>query len=215
MKFFLALIASLIFATSSIAATTTQTHCNLAQQSVSNAFKYQNLRELTNRNDHPTIDSMHKYVGLDNKARFKAKGEGYAWCAAFVLWNYKEAAEFCGVPQPLPKTAGVANLWQKTRENPIRYTTFTVDQVRLGLIKLQPGDLIIWKNGNVKDSFITGHTGLSIVQTSNVSLKTIEGNTLPESAGQGGNQREGGGVYVRNRYLSPGKFYILGFVRTK
>jgi hypothetical protein len=193
-------------------AETSQTHCQIAQQAVTNSYKYKNLREKTNHNDGPQIDEFHRYVGLDNQKQIKATGSGYSWCAAFVVYNYKEAAEFCGKAQPLPKTAGVANLWNRAKENPVRYTTFTVEQVRLGLIKLQPGDMPIWKHGTAKQAFTTGHIGLTISQVSNTKLKTIEGNTSP---GEGGSQSDGGGVYFRDRYLSPSNFYILGFVRIK
>lgn len=188
---------------------------SLPELALENSYKYLDLREYTNRNDHPSIDRFLLYTGLDNRAQYKATGCGYSWCAAFVVYNYKEAADKLGVKQPIPRSAGVANIWRTCKENPIRYTTFTSEQVRMGLIKPQPGDLIIWKHGVAKQAFTTGHIGLQIAQITNVHLKTIEGNTLPNTSGSTGNQREGGGVYIRDRYLSSGKFYILGFIRPK
>lgn len=188
------------------------TQSSLASAALTNSGKYNKLREKTNRNDAPDIDRFLTYVGLDNKAEFKRAGSGYSWCAAFVLMNYKEAADALKVPQPLPRTAGVANLWRITRANPIRYRTFTTDQVRLGLIKLLPGDIVIWKHG--AKAFQFGHTGLHKEQYSLSRIGTREGNTSEE--GSSGSQSNGGGVFDRVRYLAPNNsFSIIGFIRAK
>lgn len=176
----------------------------IGEAAMQNAHRYLYLREKTNRNDAPEIDQFLKYLGLPSRL---------SWCAAFVIWNHKEAAEATGQKQPLPKHGRVAKLWEIAKNNPVRYTTFTTEQVRLGLIKLQPGDLPIWKSSPVTNGDFNGHIGHTIKQITNKHIRTIEGNTLPE--GQAGNQREGGGVYVRNRYLAPGNFTIIGFIRTQ
>ena len=176
----------------------------IKEQSIVCAEKYLNVREYTNNNDHPEIDKMLAYLGLPKRL---------SWCAAFVLTSYKDAAEILKVKQPLPKYGRVASLWEYCKKNPIRYKTFTAEQVRLGLVKLQAGDVIIWKHGDVKNGDFNGHTGLNISQINLTHIWTIEGNTLPNTSGNSGNQREGGGVYKRDRYIKSGNFSIIGFVR--
>jgi hypothetical protein len=180
---------------------------NLPLAALENTKKYLKLREKTNNNDSPEIDAMFKYVGLDNQKQFKTTGCGYSWCAAFVLYNYYEASLKLSVPQPLPKTAGVANLWNITKANPIRYRTIPVSQVRLGLIKLQPGDVIIWKHGTA--AFNLGHTGIHKEQLSMSEIYSVEGNTSGKVL-----SREGCGVFENKRYLSAtGSMSIIGFIR--
>jgi hypothetical protein len=179
----------------------------LGKTVVANSKKYLKLREKTNHNDAPEIDTMLKYVGLDNKAEYRSKGQGYSWCAAFVLYNYYEASNTLGLIQPLPKTAGVANLWNKTKANPIRYRTIPASQVRLGLVKLQPGDVIIWKHGSA--AFTLGHTGVNEQQLTMSTIFSIEGNTSGK-----GLSREGGGVFENERTISAtGSMQIVGFIR--
>lgn len=179
---------------------------SLSSQALQESYKYQNLRERTNKNDHPQIDLFLKYLGLPPRL---------PWCAAFTLYCYKDAAETLNVKQPLPKYGRVATLWSYCKRTPSKCTTFTTEQVRLGLVKLQPGDLPIWKHGVSSEENFNGHIGLTVEQLSNTKLRTIEGNTLPETTGNAGNQRDGGGVYVRARYLAPGNFRIIGFIRVK
>jgi hypothetical protein len=179
----------------------------LGDAAVSNTQKYLKLREKTNHNDAPEIDAMLKYVGLNNPAQYKSTGQGYSWCAAFVLYNYYEAAITLKVAQPLPRTAGVANMWNIAKANPIRYRTIPVSQVRLGLIKLLPGDVVIWKNGTA--AFTLGHTGISKEQLSMTEIFSVEGNTSGK-----GLSREGGGVFENKRKLAAmGSLSVVGFIR--
>jgi hypothetical protein len=55
---------------------------------------------------------------------------------------------------------------------------------------------------------LQGHAGLVVSWEGQAGI-TIEGNTGP---GDAGDQREGGGVYLRKRMLSPGSaFRIVSF----
>lgn len=199
------ILVCIVFLFVALAPVTSST-ASLPEQAVIEAYKYQDLKERTNKNDHPQIDLFLKYLGLPPKL---------PWCAAFTLYCYKEAAEELNVKQPLPKYGRVSTLWSFCKRTPSRCTTFTVEQVRLGLIQLRPGDMPIWKHGVSNQDNFNGHIGLTIEQLSNTKIKTIEGNTLPETTGNAGNQREGGGVYIRTRYLVPGSFKIIGFIRVK
>jgi hypothetical protein len=177
----------------------------LATEAVHSAETYTYLRERTNKNDAPEIDMFLKYLGLPPRL---------SWCAGFVIYNYHLAADKLKVKQPVPRIGRCATLWSTCKSNPIRYKTFTVDQVRLGFIKLQTGDMAIWRHGVGTSTDFDGHIGLITGQVNNSHVTTIEGNTMPEASGNTGNQREGGGVYKRNRYLKPSSFAIIGFIRT-
>ena len=174
---------------------------SLPQAATDNARKYLHVREAANRNDAPEIDRFLAYLGLP---------KGLAWCAAFSLFNYKEAADALHVRQPFPRYGRVAMLWSACQRNPLKYRAITADQVRLGSVRLQPGDLPIWASGTIRGGDFNGHTGLVQAQLSPLRFRSIEGNTTP---GPTGNQRDGGGVYDRIRFISPGSFRVVGFCR--
>lgn len=176
---------------------------NLPQAATDNAQKYLHVRERSNRNDAPEIDRFLGYLGLP---------KGLSWCAAFSIYNYKEAADGLQVKQPLPRYGRVAMLWDHCKRNPIKYRAITADEVRRGSVQLQPGDLPIWASGTIKGGDFNGHTGLVQAQLSPTRFESIEGNTTP---GPTGNQRDGGGVYERTRAINPGTFRILGFCRVR
>lgn len=176
---------------------------DLPQAATVNAYRYLDLRERTNNNDAPEIDRFLAYLGLP---------KGLSWCAAFAIYNYKEASDVLRVRQPFPRLGRVSMLRQACISNPIKYRYITADEVRLGSVQLRPGDLPLWAHGTVRGGDFNGHTGLVIKQLSTRKISTIEGNTMP---GPGGNQREGGGVYIRERVINPGTFRILGFCRAK
>ena len=176
---------------------------DLPVAAVHNSHRYLHVRERTNHNDAPEIDRMLAYLGLP---------KGLSWCAAFSLYNYHEAADELKVKQPFPRYGRVAMLWSACQRNPLRYRAITSYEVRLGSVRLQPGDLPIWANGTIKAGDFNGHTGLVEQQLSPRSFRSIEGNTQP---GPGGNQREGGGVYERTRSIDAGSFRILGFCRAR
>lgn len=169
-----------------------------------NAEKYLYVRELTNNNDSPEIDKFLAYLGLPKHL---------SWCAAYTIFCYKEAADSLQIKNPLPKYGKVSALWEITQENELRYKTFEAEEVLSGEIKLTKSDIPIWASGLIKNNDFSGHTGLVRYQINKDKFATIEGNTTP---GDKGNQREGGGVYERERKLAIGsKFQVLGFIRVR
>lgn len=176
---------------------------NLPSLAVQKGKAYLHVREKTNHNDAPEIDRMLAYLGLP---------KGLSWCAAYSLTCYKDAADELRIKQPFPKYGRVAMLWSACQRNPLRYRAITSDEVRLGSVRLQPGDLPIFSHGATKNGDFNGHTGLVVNQISNTEMQTIEGNT---SSGDAGNQREGNGVFIRYRKISPGTFKIIGFCRPR
>lgn len=132
-----------------------------------------NVREKTGNNDGEAVESYLRSVNL---------GKGYAWCAAFVYWCYKQAAEQLDMENPLAKTAGVMDHWRKAENKRV-------------LIP-QKGDIFIMDFGGGK-----GHTGFVLEVVGN-KIFTLEGNT------NDGGSREGDGVYKRSRAQSSIKGYL-------
>ncbi|MWB92983.1 CHAP domain-containing protein [Flavobacterium sp. GA093] len=110
-----------------------------------------------NSNAGPAVEKYLKSVGL---------GKGYAWCMAFVYWSIKSASIELNVLNPLAKTAGVLDMYNKMAK--LRVTT------------PQPGDFFIMDFGNG-----TGHTGFVEKVLDNGKLQTIEGNTNDEGSREG------------------------------
>lgn len=151
------------------------------------AGNYLHVREATNHNDHPDIDRFLAYMGLP---------KGLPWCAAFVVYTYGEAAREQQAKNPLPRYARVATLHSYAKANAGRYQVITPDRFIAGVEKIRPGDIPVWLYGAGPNP--NGHTGLARGQNGRFELLTREGNTQPTNTGD---QREGGGVYDRSRYL--------------
>ena len=150
--------------------------------------RYEGLREQIGKNDHPLIDKWAKEVGLDNRLQRKQTGTGFSWCLLFVRGVYEEAGKMLRVKNPLPKIAGVHNLWVYAKANELRFRVVQAEEIIAGTTKSVAGDIIIMLYSGGK-----GHTGLTKRQVSNWELETREGNT--NQAGS----REGNGVYTKRR----------------
>lgn len=137
------------------------------------------VREKTGRNDGKEVEEYLASVGL---------GKGYAWCAAFVFWCFEKASKDLKRANPVTKTAGVLNHWAKTKGEKLTANP-------------QEGDIFIMDFGKG-----AGHTGL----VSNVKgnrIYTVEGNTSADPT-YTAEDREGNGVFERNRPMSSIKGYI-------
>jgi hypothetical protein len=122
----------------------------------------------------PAVEKYLKSVGL---------GKGYSWCMAFIYWCTKEASTQLGVLNPLSKTAGVLDMFNK--------------EVDLRVKTPQPGDIFIMDYGKGM-----GHTGI-VEKVGLTTIFTIEGNTNDEGS------REGYEVCRRQREIKT----IKGFLR--
>ncbi|MFA7439656.1 MAG: peptidoglycan-binding protein [Sphingomonadaceae bacterium] len=127
----------------------------------------------------PEVDHYIRAAGLDPE-----RGS-YAWCAAFLCWLFAETARDRGIPNPLPRTAGVQGMWRALGTRG-RYR-LTAKQAQAAPQLVRPGMLFFLGFGRG-----LGHTGL-VVGVRGQALVTIEGNT------NGGGSREGIGVFERNR----------------
>lgn len=133
------------------------------------------VKELTGKNDGKEVEAYLKAVGL---------GKGYAWCQAFIFWGFDMASKKLDMPNPMPKTAGVLDNWNKSKKY----------QLAKG-VRPKEGDVFAMDFGKGQ-----GHTGI-VTDVIGDYIHTIEGNTsadpkLPTE------DREGQGVFRRRRAIS-------------
>jgi len=147
--------------------------------------RYRHVRERTGKNDHPDIDKFLRHLGLPL---------GLPWCAAYAVWSYKEAADFQGQKNPLPRYGRVSMLLEYARSREGKYEVMKPDEA-LARPTL-PGDLPVWLYGTGPNP--NGHIGLARGRDGGTML-TREGNT---SSGNAGSQRDGDGVYDRRRPIT-------------
>lgn len=141
------------------------------------------VKELTGKNDGKEVEAYLKAVGL---------GKGYAWCQAFLFWGFDKSAKEVGKTNPMPKTAGVLDCWNKSKDY----------QVKKG-DRPQVGDVFAMDFGKG-----TGHTGI-VTDVQGDYINTIEGNTSADPT-LPSEDRDGQGVYRRRRKISS---INKGFIR--
>lgn len=96
------------------------------------------------------------------------------WCASFVYWCFNEAAKNLSMTNPLVKTGGCLNHWNKTTGKKILAADAINDP---SLIK--PGYIFIISHSGGK-----GHTGI-VEKVDGGFLHTIEGNSNPNGSSNG------------------------------
>ena len=128
----------------------------------------------------PRVDQYLRAAGLD-----PTKGH-FAWCAAFVYFCFNEAAKTLNRKNPVIKTAGVLDHWERAESKGIPQVTAA--KVLLDPSLVRPGQIFVI---DVGDPGGAGHTGL-IEKVVAGKLVTIEGNT------NDGGSAEGIGVFRRN-----------------
>lgn len=144
---------------------------------------------LSNRG--PEVDQYLLSVGLN------PVGHHYSWCAAFVYYCFKQAALQLNTANPVIKTAGVLDHWNRARCEKISRATALADPSRV-----KPGSIFIIDHGNN-----LGHTGI-VTNIIGGNLTTIEGNT------NSGLSREGYGVFklTRRKVSDKGMKGFLNYV---
>jgi lysozyme family protein len=157
---------------------------------VAAAEEQQHVREVPlGSNRGPRVDQYLRSAGID-------PGTGsYPWCASFIVWCFDNAARQLGLASPVPRTAGVHDMWQKAGRAGFRRIPY--DAAIGDPSQVQPGHVFFIDTGEGH-----GHTGLVVGRDGN-DFQTIEGNTN-ELGG-----REGIGVFARSR---PVRQATLGFV---
>jgi hypothetical protein len=139
-----------------------------------------------NSNRGPRVEQYLRRVGAE---------PGNAWCCAFVYWCMDEAARAEHTANPMVKTAGCLDHWERAKgAGAVRILSRNAIQDP-SLVK--PGMIFIIDHGGG-----LGHTGF-VERVDGGMLTTIEGNTDASKT------REGGGVYrLTRRVAEINKGYI-------
>lgn len=163
-----------LFGDDSVPASDTSSDGLLAQVlSVAAAEEAKQVREVpVNSNRGPEVEQYQLRAGAS---------PGDAWCCAFVYWCFDEAANALGSANPMVRTAGCLDHWNKAPSRGAKRVLALAAKADPSLVK--PGMVFIMDHGEGK-----GHTGL-VERTAGGLLTTIEGNTDASKT------REGGGVY--------------------
>jgi CHAP domain len=126
----------------------------------------------------PDVEAFQTRVGIR---------PGLAWCCAFVYWCYDEAAHVMNRRNPMVRTAGCLDHWERATSagaKRIMRARAVANPALLG-----PGMIFVIDHGGG-----LGHTGI-IARVNGGFLDTIEGNTDASQS------REGGGVYRLSRKI--------------
>lgn len=78
---------------------------SLQETAVAIAVSQLGVHEQGGNNRGPEVDQYLAAVGLD---------PGFSWCAAWVFWVFRQAAQQLGLVNPCPRTAGAVRLWTLT-----------------------------------------------------------------------------------------------------
>ncbi|MFC5411247.1 peptidoglycan-binding protein [Larkinella bovis] len=126
----------------------------------------------------PEVDQYLRSVGLN------PAGGNFAWCVAFLYFCFQQASAKLNRPNPMIKTAGVMDHWNRAATKPVPRITTTRAINNPSLVK--PGHIFTISLGDG-----LGHCGI-VEQVIGGKLVTIEGNTNE------GGSREGIGVFRRS-----------------
>ena len=132
----------------------------------------------------PRVDEYQIRTGL----KLRPGADGFAWCACFLYWCFDEAAGQLGRRNPVIKTAGCQDHWNRAREAGIAQVTPARATNNPELVK--PGMIFIMAFGQG-----AGHTGI-VESVQGGFIKTIEGNSNTEGS------RDGFGVFSLTRKIN-------------
>lgn len=133
------------------------------------------VKEKTGKNDGVEVEQYLESVGL---------GKGYAWCQAFLYWGFDNAANALGFKNPMPKTAGVLDCWNKSKAFQVKKKA-----------RPESGDVFTMDFGKGQ-----GHAGF-VLEVVGEYIHTVEGNTSADPS-LPSEDRDGQGVYKRRRKIS-------------
>ncbi|HEX2768642.1 MAG TPA: CHAP domain-containing protein [Geobacteraceae bacterium] len=167
-----------LFGNDSVPASDTATDEFLARVlSVAAQEEAKHVREVPiNSNRGPVVEQYQHRAGAS---------PGNAWCCAFVYWCFDETANIMGRTNPMVKTAGCLDHWNKAPSRGARRILSSAAKANPALVK--PGMVFIIDHGRG-----LGHTGL-VESVAGGLLTSVEGNTDASKT------REGGGVYRLTR----------------
>jgi hypothetical protein len=155
----------------------------LKQKVVTSYTSQIGVRELTGQNDGKEVDMYLASTGFTNNKLYREKtGKGYAWCAAFVTWSFKESTKDIHYVIKIPASA-----WA-----PSWFPPSNTIYVKGKPTKVKPERADVFGIYYAKDDRI-GHVGFIDDWPEGEYVVTVEGNT--NAAGS----REGDGVYRKKR----------------
>lgn len=153
------------------------------------ALAYVGTVERGGANRGPRVERFLASVGL---------GPGPPWCAAYVSYVLESA----GVRAPLDGRGRVIR--SGLAAHFITARSVRASEALRGVKPVPRGSVVVWRRGNGP----FGHAGL-VLRWDGTSGETVEGNT---SSGEAGSQRDGDGVWRRQRRIEPGSsFRIVSF----
>lgn len=148
------------------------------------------IREKTGNNDGPMVELIQETIGT---------ADGEAWCMALQQTGIAYAELKTGLISPIFASEGCTEVWENTaRSQRVKYNPL-------------PGALAIWKyHGSWK-----GHTEMVLAADESM-FYAVGGNTTTGKLSDGGKiVREGGGVYLTQRYRMKHDLEkeLLGFLK--
>lgn len=141
----------------------------------------------------PAVEKFLAAVGLEPFQDEEGNWKSFPYCAAFASFCLDQAGT---VALPTVRSAGARKF--------ITGNSIRANVVLRGTQPIEPGTLVIWKAKRDPND-TSGHVGF-VVEWNGQEGTTIEANTGP---GDEGDQRDGGGVYMRKRMLSPGSAFRI------
>ena len=153
---------------------------------VDTALAYVGTVERGGANRGPRVERFLRSVGL---------GPGQPWCAAYVRYVLDAA----GVRAPLDGRRRVIRSGLAARF--ITARSIRASEALRGTKRVPPGSVVIWRKGNGP----FGHAGIAVAWDG-AAGETVEGNT---SSGRAGSQRDGDGVWRRQRRITPGSYFRI------
>jgi CHAP domain/Putative peptidoglycan binding domain len=163
---------AVLFGAGSVASNTQAASNLLAKALAIAATQVGVLEQPRNSNRGPMVDQYLRRAGVP---------PGLAWCCAFTYWCFDEAARASGRPNPMVRTAGCLDHWNRAAARGARRIAGARAASDPAIVS--PGMVFIMDFGRG-----LGHTGF-VERVDGGFLHTIEGNTDPTQS------REGGGVY--------------------
>lgn len=162
-----------------ISVTVASIHWSIENRVIAVANSYVGITETEGDNRHPEIDKWNENIGVP---------VGSSYCASFVSY----ILDSVDVNYPVKRTALAQDFI--TNKSIRASNIHTVEQSPKGWI-------LVWKRGETW----MGHTGF-VRRKSGTTFYTIEANTSP---GQEGSQREGDGVWSRQRHVDPTAYFRI------
>jgi hypothetical protein len=137
-------------------------------------------------NEGSRIETYMEAVGLS---------DGYPWCAGAMRWMMDQAK----TDRPTVRSASATDY--------VTGSSIEATEVLRGTESVPSGALVIWRRGDTWK----GHIGV-VHRWHQRCGRTVEGNTSP---GESGPQRDGDGVWARQRCIWPGSYFrIIAFTPT-